>query len=286
MLAIGVDERDWDDTNDEHYDWPTLKEVIEFRAIVKKVVLDTLDACKTTTVDNWSSQLWPFLMGIEHERLHLETSSPIIRNLPLKMVQPVASLPECPQKCLNINNIPKNEMVTVEAWKGEWKNKSTDHPEVYGWDNEFGERLFEVKEFKASRMMVSNGEYLEFIKDGGYKNLKYWDEAGLRWLKSKNELPRFWRRNGDKYMLRTMSQEIDMPWDWPVETNNLEARAYCRWKTAKTGKYTRLPTEDEYMSIRTQNMPDDGPRWAYQTRGNINFEYWLSPCPVNMFRQG
>ena len=28
MLAIGVDERDWDDLNDEHYDWPTLQEVI------------------------------------------------------------------------------------------------------------------------------------------------------------------------------------------------------------------------------------------------------------------
>lgn len=50
-------------------------------------------------------------------------------------------------------------MVEVKEWQGEWKNKSTDHPEVYGWDNEFGERQFEVKDFHASRMLVSNAEY-------------------------------------------------------------------------------------------------------------------------------
>lgn len=83
-----------------------------------------------------------------------------------------------------------------------------------------------------------------------------------------------------------MSQEIEMPWDWPAEVNNLEARAFCRWKTDKTGKYTRLPTEDEYMSLRSQNLLDDGPHWEYRSRGNINFEWWLSPCPVNMFKQG
>lgn len=33
-----------------------------------------------------------------------------------------------------------------------------------------------------------------------------------------------------------------MPWDWPVETNNLEARAFCKWKSEKSGKYTRLLT--------------------------------------------
>ena len=89
MLAIGVDERDWDDLNDEHYDWPSTKQVIEFRAKVKKVVLDTLDACPTNTIENWKSDLWTFLVGIEHERLHLETSSPIIRQLPLQLVKPV-----------------------------------------------------------------------------------------------------------------------------------------------------------------------------------------------------
>lgn len=76
-----------------------------------------------------------------------------------------------------------------------------------------------------------------------------------------------------------------MPWDWPAEINNLEARAFCNWRTAKTGKYTRLPTEDEWYAIRSQ-LPTDQTDWEYQSVGNINMEYWMSPNPVDMFKIG
>lgn len=76
-----------------------------------------------------------------------------------------------------------------------------------------------------------------------------------------------------------------MPWDWPAEVNNLEARAFCKWRTLKTGKYTRLPTEDEWHAIR-DIMKTDQPYWKYQSVGNINMEYWMSPNPVNMFKTG
>ena len=92
-------------------------------------------------------------------------------------------------------------------------------------------------------MLASNAEYLEFVEDGGYEKLEYWTEEGKRWIQAKKpKMPRFWRRYGGTYKLRTISKEIYMPWDWPVEVNNLEARAFCNWKTTKTGVYTRLPT--------------------------------------------
>ena len=74
-----------------------------------------------------------------------------------------------------------------------------------------------------------------------------------------------------------------MPWDWPAEVNNLEARAFCKWRTQKTGKYTRLPTEDEYYSMRSL-LKKDQTDWQYQSVGNVNMEYWMSPNPVNMFK--
>lgn len=78
-------------------------------------------------------------------------------------------------------------------------------------------------------MLVSNGEYLKFVEDGGYDNLEWWSEEGKRWLKSiKPKMPLFWRKYGDKYMLRTFFNEINMPWDWPAEVNNLEGRAFCK----------------------------------------------------------
>lgn len=76
-----------------------------------------------------------------------------------------------------------------------------------------------------------------------------------------------------------------MPWDWPVEVTNLEARAFCTWKSMKTGSYYRLPTEDEYYAIRNV-LDKDLTSWEYQQVGNINLEYWMSPNPVNLFRTG
>lgn len=105
---------------------------------------------------------------------------------------------------------------------------------------------------------------MEFIKDGGYENPEWWTQEGQRWLASiKPTMPLFWRREGETYKLRTIFQEIPMPWNWPVEVSNLEARAFCNWKAAKTGRYTRLPTEDEWYAMRSL-LPKDQTSWEYQ----------------------
>ena len=50
-------------------------------------------------------------------------------------------------------------------------------------------------------------------------------------------------------------REIAMPWDWPVEVNYLEAKAFCNWKAKQTGLPIRLPTEDEWYRLR--DLPPD-----------------------------
>lgn len=229
--------------------------------------------------------MWIMLLGIEHERIHLETSAVIMRRVPLQLIRPIEGFIECPSKVEDLHKIPINQMVTVPAWKGVWE-RSLEKPMTYGWDNQFGVKQFNVKEYKASQMLVSNGQYLEFIKDGGYENPEWWTQEGQRWLASiKPTMPLFWRREGKTYKLRTIFQEIPMPWNWPVEVSNLEARAFCNWKAAKTGRYTRLPTEDEWYAMRSL-LPKDQTSWEYQQVGNINLEYWMSPNPVNMFKTG
>lgn len=92
-------------------------------------------------------------------------------------------------------------------------------------------------------MLVSNAEFLEFVQDGGYASPQWWTDEGKRWIASKRPtMPLFWRKEGQQFRLRTISNEIDMPWDWPAEVSNLEARAFCNWKSAKLGTYLRLPT--------------------------------------------
>jgi hypothetical protein len=64
---------------------------------------------------------------------------------------------------------PMNEMIEVPA-QTITLGKSRDYPS-FGWDNEYGRREYQVPSFKASKYLITNGEYLEFIRDGGYGNL-------------------------------------------------------------------------------------------------------------------
>jgi len=57
-----------------------------------------------------------------------------------------------------------------------------------------------------------------------------------------------------------MTQVIEMPWDWPVDVNYLEAKAFCNWKSERTGLSIRLPTEAEWYCLR-EAIATDLPDW-------------------------
>lgn len=78
---------DWDDVNDEHYDWPTVQETRQFRERVKYLILEVIDNIQQNEIENWLSHQWVLLLGIEHERIHLETSAVIMRQVPLEFMQ-------------------------------------------------------------------------------------------------------------------------------------------------------------------------------------------------------
>lgn len=48
MFAVGVDEMDWDDLNESHYDWPSVQQTRVFRQQVKEMVLNVIDSQKET----------------------------------------------------------------------------------------------------------------------------------------------------------------------------------------------------------------------------------------------
>ena len=50
-------------------------------------------------------------------------------------------------------------MKTVPAIKLKW-TRQIETTKKFGWDNEFGDKLIDLKAYKASSMLVSNGEYL------------------------------------------------------------------------------------------------------------------------------
>ena len=280
MFAVGVDEMSWDDLDDTHYEWPAVAEVKAYRDEVRAVVDTVIRKLPLTLPVTWNHPFWTIMMGIEHQRIHLETSSVIIRRMPIDQVRHLPLWDICTES----GPAPDNELLPVPGGQVVL-GKSKDHP-LYGWDNEFGSHTFDVKDFSASRYLVSNREYLDFVEDGGYATAALWTEEGRNWIGySKARRPLFWIPSEGDWRLRTMTRVIPMPWDWPVEVNQLEAKAFCNWMAQKRGKTIRLPTEDEWYRLHDLHDIPDQPYWD-RAPGNINLEHWASSCPVNRFRFG
>lgn len=279
-FAVGVDEMSWDDLNEAHYDWPDYTEVKAYRDRVRATIDRLILEQPLNIPIRWNSPFWIIMMGIEHERIHLETSSVLIRQLPLDLLDrdPIWKI------CETDHRVPRNELIEVPGAAVELgKKPAAAH---YGWDNEYGHQEEQVETFGASKYLVSNGEFFEFVQAGGYQAERFWTEEGWNWATyDQHGMPRFWRKDGDVYKLRCMLEEMDMPWSWPVEVNYLEAKAFCNWKSETTGRSLRLPTEEEWYRLLDYTETPDVNDWK-GAPGNINLEVAASSVPVDTFAFG
>lgn len=281
MFAIGVDEMSWDDLNKANYDWPAVEDVRAYRRTVRDLVDNLISTLPLTLPITWESPFWTILMGIEHERIHLETSSVLLRQTDINRVTPNPFFPSYQIH----GKAPVNKLVPVPGGEVSLGVSHQSHT-MYGWDNEYGTHSSDVEAFEASRYLVSNQEYLEFVEAGGYSTDEYWTEEGRAWLEyTKVQHPVFWIVSNGTYRYRTLAEEMEMPWDWPVDVNYLEAKAFCNFKSKQLGVSIRLPSEDEWVRLRTVSGLQDEPFWQ-EAPGNINLEYAASSVPVNHFRTG
>ncbi|MFP4471347.1 MAG: 5-histidylcysteine sulfoxide synthase [Bacteroidales bacterium] len=278
IFAVGVDEMSWDDLNESNYNWPAVDQVWTYRAEVRVVVDRLIRTLPLKMPIGWDHPWWTIMMCIEHERIHLETSTMLIRQLPLDQVVQHPFWKPCDLS----GDAPQNELIGVPG--GEVRLGRSRNTGIYGWDNEFGKLIEEVEDYRASKFLVSNGEFREFVENEGYEIKEYWTEEGWDWRNFKAAAhPQFWRWQQDgTWKLRTMLQEIPMPWNWPVEVNYLEAKAFCNWKSKMTGTPFRLPTEAEWMHLRNMHEVPDQPFWN-EAPGNLNLEHFASPAPVDRF---
>lgn len=283
MFAVGVDEMSWDDLDDTRYDWPTVGEVRAYRSKVREVVDRVIRHTPFSLPIGWNDPFWVVLMGIEHEHIHLETSSVLIRQHALHYVKQHPAW----QPCRTTGTAPANSLVNIPAGRVVL-GRSINEP-IYGWDNEYGHHEADVPAFETARYLVSNSEFLEFVNAGGYNNPNYWDEEGASWKQfTQATHPTFWVHAPHEekgWALRLLAEEAPMPWDWPVETNYHESRAFCCWKAEQTSLPVRLPTEDEWNRIYNHAQLTDVPHNA-RAKANLHLDHWASSCPVNQFAHG
>jgi iron(II)-dependent oxidoreductase len=273
LFAFGIDPVDGGLPSDQPSDWPALEQVRRYGARVREALDALLQDAPEILLNT----------AIEHRLMHAETLAYMLHQLPLdkKIRHPQAGVAERGQPRPEAIEIPEG-CVTLGL--------SRDDAD-FGWDNEYEAHTVSVPGFAIDRYKVTNGQYLEFLRAGGYQDRSLWTAADWEW-RAASEIshpithPSFWNPVGDRWHLTTMFDEIPLPLSWPVYVSQAEASAYARW----AGK--RLPTEAEWQRAAYGSSSGSGsgvePAFPWGSElprvehGYFDLERW-DPVPVDAF---
>lgn len=110
------------------------------------------------------------------------------------------------------------------------------------FDNEGPRHRVLLEPFALADRLVTNGEWAEFMADGGYRDARLWLADGWAWVQREQIAgPLYWREDGAHFTHQGW-QACDA--DAPVaHISHFEADAFATWAGA------RLPTEFEWEAI-------------------------------------
>ena len=119
----------------------------------------------------------------------------------------------------------------------------------YCYDIELPEHKVYLDDYQIDTFPVTNGQFLEFIEDGGYEDYRYWLADGWEKVKAdKWKAPKYWDRVDQQWVVRDFMGVHKINPGQPVcHVSYYEADAYCKW--AKK----RLPTEAEWEKAACWN---------------------------------
>ena len=130
--------------------------------------------------------------------------------------------------------------------------------EGFCFDNETPRHKQFLNAYSLASRLVTNGEYLDFIADGGYRDPRRWLSEGWDWLQANTIAhPIYWAREDERWAEFTLGGKRMLDPGVPaVHISYFEADAYARWAGA------RLPGEAEWEHAARAHQatdPVDGP---------------------------
>ncbi|MGH9405407.1 MAG: SUMF1/EgtB/PvdO family nonheme iron enzyme [Terriglobia bacterium] len=275
LFAFGIDPVDGGLPSDQPSDWPSAAEIARYNRRIRESIDSRLESLPFANgAGNVEGADFSLLLNvaIEHRLMHAETLAYLLHQLPLD--QKLAPPPD------EAITAPPVEARMIEIRTGEATLGLARSSGAFGWDNEFDLNRADVPAFEIDACKVTNGEFLRFVSDGGYRNPAFWSGEDWKWIaEGQIACPAFWRRSGETWLCRNMFAEIPLPLGWPVYVSHAEAAAYARW----AGK--KLPSEAQWHRAaygapegRERDYPW-GDRLA-EDQGNFDFRRW-DPVPVN-----
>jgi ergothioneine biosynthesis protein EgtB len=143
------------------------------------------------------------------------------------------------------------------------------HGNGFCFDNELERHKVYLVDFEISKNLVTNGEFIEFINSGGYKNFNFWHADGWEWVKlNKIISPFYWHLINNEWHNYTLSGLKLVDLNEPVNhISYYEAAAFASWKEM------RLPTEFEW-EIAAPDF-DWGKRWEWTESAYLPYPGFL-----------
>ena len=231
LFAFGIDPVGGNLPTDVPGDWPQLRIVIGYRDHTRENI-DQLLAVEAMRDEGDGTFEQKMNVAIEHRLMHAETLAYIFHQMPFDRKQ---GSTECRSEADSV--MPGSVRVPAgQATPGLPRRAGT-----FGWDNEFDRHTVDVPEFEIDKYKVNNGEFLQFLRDGGYGERSLWAPVDWEWRTSQNiSHPVFWIQRGDNWSYRSMFDELPLPAGEPVYVSHAEASAYARWARKV------LPTEGQW----------------------------------------
>src|SRR6056297_399857 len=241
---------------------PTVKEVFEYREYVNKEVLKFLENATKKQLEEFGPVIE---IGNNHEHQHQELMITDFKYIfgqnPLfpkyKELELTKSKP-----------VPELNWVSFEEGIYEIGNEGNE----FTYDNEHPRHRKLLESFELGDRLITNGEYLKFMEDGGYERSEFWLDDGWATVNKRGwNCPLYWLKKEGAWQYFTLSglREVD-PSEPVAHVSYYEADAFARWADA------RLPTEAEWEAA-AGGLP---------CKGNFVEEGNFHPRPLRKHKEG
>jgi ergothioneine biosynthesis protein EgtB len=232
-----------------HLSRPTVAEVYAYRAHVDKAMRALLER-----PDEHVAALAAVVeLGCHHEQQHQELLVTDLKyNLSVNPLRPAYGAPRAEAAAARPLAPVDVAGGVVEIGHG---------GAAFGFDNERPRHRVLLAPYQLGSRPVTNGEYREFVEDGGYEQPELWLSDGWRTVQERGwRAPLYWERSDGAWSSYTLAGSGPLAAEAPVtHVSYYEADAYARWRGA------RLPTEFEWEHAATAErapgtLLDDDPR--------------------------
>lgn len=247
----------WDSFHIEHHDrWN--RELFPGREQTREYMLAIYDLIarriREQPLDEYTLYLYRY--AIYHQHMHIESMTWCRQTVgypaPPAVADPLSDALADEPEALGDAEIPAG------TWQIGMPGKSASYArDDFAFDGEKPRHEVTLDAFRISRTLVSNGEFLAFVEDGGYRRPELWSFGGRKWLQTETDValvyderepvlreprhPLYWRLREGQWQQKLFDHWRPLDRNAPVlQLCYWEAEAWCNW----AGR--RLPTEAEW----------------------------------------